>query len=157
MPEELRAYFWVAPLTEELTRRYDLITCLEVLEHLTPSDARTAAANICRHTDTILFSSSPDDVNEPTHLDVQPTDYWIGIFAQQGFFRDLRYDASFVAPHAILLRRRSWTLAELAEEYERGWWQMRQMATGAQQTRDRLANEAVSIVERVGPRHGSGG
>ena len=52
----------VAPLTEELAGRYDLITCLEVLEHLTPTDALPAAANLCRHTDTILFSSSPDDV-----------------------------------------------------------------------------------------------
>jgi len=58
-----------------------------VLEHLPGNEAEAIIANICRHCATVLFSSTPDDFKEPTHLNVQPTDYWIGLFAAQGFFR----------------------------------------------------------------------
>jgi len=36
---------------------------------------------------------------------VQPTIAWLRLFAESGFAPDLMFDASFVAPHAFLLRR----------------------------------------------------
>ncbi len=145
VPEELRSFFKVASLTEELDGDYDLITCFEVLEHMKGHEAEDAVANLCRHTDTILFSSTPTDFEEPTHVNVQTGDYWIGLFGAQGFFRDLDYDASFVAQHAVLLRRKSWSVVDAAKEYERAWWQAHQVAEGARTTRDQLAHDILDL------------
>jgi O-antigen biosynthesis protein len=141
VPPALQPYCRVSVLTKEFDRDYDLIICTEVLEHMPGHEAEAAIANICRHSDTVLFSSSPDDFEEPTHLNVQPSDYWIGLFASQGFFRDLHHDASYVAPHAVLLHRQPWAVVDVAEAYERAWWQADASARGARASRDLLAEE----------------
>lgn len=103
--ESVRAYCRVGSITEPFERRYDLITCIEVLEHLPQADSERALANLCAHTDDILFSSSPDDHETESHFNVQPPEYWLAQFAQHGFFHDLDFDASFITPWAIRLRR----------------------------------------------------
>jgi glycosyltransferase involved in cell wall biosynthesis/SAM-dependent methyltransferase len=148
-PPSLHEFCRVGSLTEEFDRHYDLIICMEVLEHLPGNEAEAIIANICRHCATVLFSSTPDDFKEPTHLNVQPTDYWIGLFAAQGFFRNLHHDASYVAPHAVLLQRQPWTVVEVAEAYERGWWQADRSAQGARASRDLLAQELDIIRGRL--------
>jgi SAM-dependent methyltransferase len=139
VPEELQPFCRVGSLLEEIDGRFDLITCIEVIEHLPAHEAPAVVANICRHTDTVLFSSSPTDFEEPTHMNVQPPDYWVALFAERGFFRDLRHDASYLVPHAFVLRRQAWGLRELAEQYDRAWWQLQQTLLGVQATRDGLA------------------
>ena len=145
VPAELGPCVTVASLTEQLDRDYDLITCFEVLEHMVGYEAEAAIANLCRHTDTILFSSTPTDFEEPTHVNVQQGDYWIGLFADQGFFRDLDHDASYVAQHAVLLRRRHWSSVEVTKTYERAWWQAHQSAEAARTTRDQLATDVLGL------------
>ena len=103
--ESVRAYCRVGSITEPFGQRYDLITCIEVLEHLPQADSECALANLCAHTDDILFSSSPDDHETTSHFNVQPPEYWIAQFAQHGFFHDLDFDASFITPWAMRLRR----------------------------------------------------
>jgi len=122
VPPELRPYCRVGSITDELEGAYELITCFEVLEHLPPTVAEAAVANLCRHADGVLFSSTPDDFDEPTHLNVEPGAYWARLFFRQGFVRDVDFDASFVAPHALLFRRRAVSAEEVVAEYERGWW-----------------------------------
>lgn len=119
VPAELQPFCSRASIAQELDGRYDLITCIEIVEHLPEADARHAVANLSRHTDTVLFSSTPDDFVEPTHLTVRPTSYWVHVFASEGLFRDVDADLSFVAPHALLLRRATPDAADLALEYER--------------------------------------
>jgi methyltransferase family protein len=86
---------------------YDLITCIEVLEHMSDADGRSAIECMTAATDVILFSSSPSDFVEPTHVNVRPLIYWLQAFQEHGFSPDLLFDASFVAPHAMLLRRQA--------------------------------------------------
>jgi|GEM_PF-1188950 len=122
--EDVRPFCRVASATEPLTRRYDLITCIEVLEHLAEAEAVAAVANICRATDDVLFSSTPDDhEDDPTHVNVHPVDYWVGLFAEHGFYRDVDFDAGFVGLHAVRFRRQALTLTGLARAYDRGLWQ----------------------------------
>jgi SAM-dependent methyltransferase len=99
--------------------RYDLIVCIEVLEHMPPDEARAALANICAHTDDVLFSSSATDFGETTHVNVQPPEAWAEAFAREGFLRDLDYDASYITPWAVRFRRRSEPLPRIVREYER--------------------------------------
>ena len=102
---DIRPYCRVASVTEPIEGRFDLITCIEVLEHLEREDARRAVRNLCLAADTILFSSTPTDFMEPTHFNVQPPLYWLRLFAEFDFWPDLRFDATVVAPHAFLLRK----------------------------------------------------
>ncbi len=109
----------VASLTDQLPQRYDLIVCIEVLEHMSLDEARAALSNICRHTDDVMFSSSPQDYGEATHLNVQPPDVWAEWFAREGFLRDLDYDASYITAWAVRYRRRSEPVTRVVREYER--------------------------------------
>lgn len=109
----------VASLADELEGRYDLIVCMEVFEHMPAADAAYALSNICRHTDDVLFSSSPFDLAEATHVNVQPPEEWAERFAREGLLRDLDYDASFITPWAVRYRRRHEAVPRVVREYER--------------------------------------
>lgn len=97
----------VASAAEGIEGRFDLITCIEVLEHMPEEEANRAIRSMTGATETILFSSTPYDHDEPTHFNVQPTLSWLQLFLERGFSPDVDFDASFVAPHAMLLRRRA--------------------------------------------------
>lgn len=118
-------YCRVASLTEPLTDRYDLITCIEVIEHLEPADAELAIANLCSATDRVLLSSTPYEYEEPTHLNVQPPEYWSALFARQGFFRSVDVDTSFISPWAVLYERGREDLPERVRVYDRSFWRQR--------------------------------
>jgi len=120
--EDITPYCWVASAIDPFPRRYDLIVCIEVLEHLPKARAPLAVANLCEHADDILFSSTPDDFVEPTHLNVQPVDYWAGLFAKHGFYRDVDFDVSFVAEHAVRFRRVTGPVFPVVRAYERKLW-----------------------------------
>ncbi len=102
---DIRSYCRVASLTEPLEDTYDLITCIEVLEHMPPEEARPAIENLTRAAPTVLFSSTPSDFSESTHVNVQPPLHWLTLFFELDFWPDLQFDASFVAPRAILFRK----------------------------------------------------
>jgi SAM-dependent methyltransferase len=125
----------VASVVDPLPRRYDLITCIEVLEHVPPSQADIAIANLCQATDRILLSSTPRDYGEPTHLNVQQPEVWAAALAREGFLRDLDHDGSYLSPWAALYVRTEESLAETVRRYERSWWHLRWEAT---ETREAL-------------------
>ncbi len=102
---DVRDYCVVGSLTDPISGRFDLITCIEVLEHLPPELARPAIANLCKASDAVLFSSTPSDFDEATHLNVRPAFYWLKLFSEFDFWPDARFDAGFIAPHAMLLKK----------------------------------------------------
>lgn len=82
---------------------YDVIICIEILEHLTEKMGMKAIDLMCQHTKKILFSSSPDDFEEKTHINVQPPEYWDLQFAKNGFVRSLEmWPEQVVATHTVL-------------------------------------------------------
>jgi len=119
---DVRPFCWVGSITEPFPQRYDLIVCIEIVEHMPAAEAEKAIANLCQHTDDILFSSTPFDYKELTHFNVQPPEYWAELFARQGFFRDVDFDASFIVPWAVRFRRKTEPLPRLVREYERRFW-----------------------------------
>ena len=117
--ESVRPYCRVGSITEPFEQKYDLITCIEVFEHMPPVEAENAAENLCRHTDDILFSSTPFDYKEVTHVNVHPPEHWAAMFARQGFYRDFDFDASFLTPWAVRYTRKPFEQGRFISEYER--------------------------------------
>jgi len=142
VPSLVRPYCVVASITDELTRHYDLITCIEVLEHLPAFVAEAAIANLCRHTDAVLLSATPDDFAEPTHLNVRSAGYWAKLFLRSGFVRDADYDARFIAPHAVLFRRGDVGVAPVVENYEAA---LERTSARLRQQRDELAQHLRDV------------
>lgn len=120
--EDIRPYCAVGSLTEPLPdclpKHFDLVTNVEVLEHLSEEDGRKAIANLTSLADTILFSSTPDDYEEPTHVNVQQREYWACMFAEKDFYDDLSLRPVWLTYQAILFRR-GINLIQSIENYER--------------------------------------
>ncbi len=102
---DIRQFCAVGSITEPIALGYDLVTCIEVLEHMPEPDASRAIDAITAAAPAILFSSSPIDLDEPTHVNVKPVIWWLRAFANRGFAPVLTYNAEFVTAHAMLLRR----------------------------------------------------
>jgi GT2 family glycosyltransferase/glycosyltransferase involved in cell wall biosynthesis len=125
---EVQPHCWVGSLIDPLPRRFDLIVCIEVLEHLDADDADAAVASLCRSTDDILMSSTPFDYKDATHENVRPPDYWAMLFARHGFYHDVEYDASFVAPWAMRFRRQMESADRMVAAYERRLWHLQKQS-----------------------------
>jgi len=139
--EDIRPYCWVGSAVDPFPQRYDLIVCMEVLEHRPNRDAEMAAVNLCKYADDILFSSTPDDFTECTHINVQPFEYWAGLFAKHGFYRDADFDASFIARHATRFRRMTGPVFPVIRAYERTMWAQLREASALRQFNVELAGE----------------
>jgi hypothetical protein len=126
--EDVRPHCWVGSALDPIPGHYDLVTCIEVLEHLEEKDADLAVGNICAVTDDVIFTSTPTDYREETHVNVRPPEYWAGLFARHGFARDLGFDSSFLAWWGMRLRRTRDPWHRLAVDYEREWWRLNQEA-----------------------------
>lgn len=148
---DIQPYCAVGSITEPFPQRYDLITCIEVLEHLPVLDVERAVANLCAHTDDIIFSSTPYHYDDATHLNVRPPDYWAELFAYQGFFRDVDFDASFLSPWAVRYRRNSEPAARIVAAYERRLWHLEKDNQGQHQAclaqQQQLADQAKQIAD----------
>ncbi len=105
------------PLPESFPKKFDMVISIEVLEHLFPEDGKKAIEALCSYTDTFLFTSTPDDIDDKNHLNVQQKEYWAKIFAENSFYRDLVQPVDFVAPWALLFRRKD-NIADVIFNYE---------------------------------------
>jgi GT2 family glycosyltransferase len=130
---DIRDRCHVGSALEPFGRRFDLITCIEVIEHISAADAEAVVQNICAHTDDVVFSSTPFDHLEETHVNVNPPEHWAELFARFGFQRDLAYDVGYLAPWAMRFRLLRHPLPQLVREYERELWRLR---TDAQQRKE---------------------
>jgi SAM-dependent methyltransferase len=129
--ESVKPHCRVGSVSDALDGPYDLIVSIEVLEHMEAREAECAIENLCSHTREVLFSSSPLDYREPTHINVQPPEAWAEQFARRGFFRDVDYDASFITAWAARFRKSDEPLHRLVRQYERRYWLLQHEASDA--------------------------
>ncbi|MDE2516995.1 MAG: class I SAM-dependent methyltransferase, partial [Rhodospirillales bacterium] len=74
----------------DLHRRFDLVLCLEVAEHIDASAADTVVETCVRHGDLVLFSAAIPGQGGVHHVNEQPPEYWAEKFAAHGYaVRDL--------------------------------------------------------------------
>ena len=122
--DDIRPFLRVGSITEPLTKRYDLITCFEVVEHMPREEADRAIANLCGSTDEIILTSTPMHFRDPTHTNIHPQEYWTERFARQGFIRDVDYDGAYIAPWAARYRRSSAPIHRVIADYDRAYSRM---------------------------------
>lgn len=107
--DELRKYLNVQSLTEPLPesfpKKFDLVVTIEVLEHMQPDDGALAIKRLCSYSDTVLFSSTPYDFDNKTHVNVQQAEYWAKQFANNSYFRNLIQPTDFITPWAMLFHK----------------------------------------------------
>ena len=120
--DSIREYCCVGSLCEELPhglpKKYDLVTSIEILEHIPEEDGIKAIANLCRLADTIIFSSTPDDFKDNTHVNVKPQEYWATQFAKNDFYRDLQYQATYISPQAVVFKKEKHNIYTIIQKYE---------------------------------------
>lgn len=105
---DIKAYCAVASvvdgqLPDGFPTRFDLVSCVEVLEHLHEEDSDAAIRTLCSLSDLLLISACPTDDGDTTHVNTQPPTYWFGRFAQLGFYSATAIDVSFLTDYAICL------------------------------------------------------
>lgn len=79
--------FRITNLNEEikLERRFDLVCCLEVAEHLEPARADGLVRDLVELGDIVLFSAAIPGQEGTGHLNEQYPSYWIDKFKRHGF------------------------------------------------------------------------
>ena len=110
---------------DDITGSWDLITCIEVLEHMAPTAGEKAIDSMCAASDRILLSSTPADFTEPTHVNVREPAGWAASFAERRFFRRTDVDLSFLSPWAVLFERSDANIRDLVYRYEQYAYPMR--------------------------------
>lgn len=69
----------------DLDRRFDLVTTLEVAEHL-PRDASAGfVESLVRHSDQVLFSAATPGQGGERHINERPLEFWRALFADHGY------------------------------------------------------------------------
>lgn len=68
-----------------LGRRFDLVQSLEVAEHIHRDCADTFVDNLCRHSETVLFSAAIPGQGGEGHINEQPLEYWRAKFRARGY------------------------------------------------------------------------
>ena len=83
-----KSRFVEADLTADwyLTRRFDLLLCLEVAEHLPESCADKFVESLVKYSDVIIFSAALPGQGGQNHLNEQWTLYWQKKFAKHKFY-----------------------------------------------------------------------
>ena len=71
--------------TWALGRRFDLVLCLEVAEHLSPGSADILVRCLTAHGDRILFSAACPGQEGQHHINCQWPGYWQAMFNKFGF------------------------------------------------------------------------
>jgi SAM-dependent methyltransferase len=81
-----RDAFVAADLTQPiLDRRFDVVVCLEVAEHLPAGSGPPLIAQLCRLADTVVFSAAIPQQGGTGHLNERWPEYWEARFAEQEF------------------------------------------------------------------------
>lgn len=82
-----RAAFQPTDITRTLAlgRRYDLVQCLEVAEHVPGPAGPILVDNLVRHGDHVLFSAAVPGQGGKGHINERPLAYWRDLFALRGY------------------------------------------------------------------------
>ena len=68
----------------------------------------------------MMISSTDDDFDDVTHVNVQKKEYWVDKFAKKGFLRNLDIDTTFISYNTYLFEKaESMDLCDVINHYEK--------------------------------------
>ncbi len=82
-PEKIRRHDLEKPL--DLGRRFDLLWCFEVVEHIRPAKVDVLLDTIALHSDLVVLSAARPGQGGDGHFNEQPPEYWIERMGQRGY------------------------------------------------------------------------
>lgn len=86
----------------DLGKRYDVVQCTEVIEHLHERGASVLMDTICRHAEkAVLFSAAKPGQPGIGHVNCRPLAHWLAEFAKRGWVPDVFLSLGF-RMHATL-------------------------------------------------------
>jgi hypothetical protein len=69
----------------DLGQRYEIVSCIEVAEHLNPEAAMTLVDSICRHASKwVIWTAAVPGQGGDGHVNCQVPDFWQGLFEYRG-------------------------------------------------------------------------
>jgi len=68
-----------------LGRRFDMVQCLEVAEHIPSGSSDLLIESLVCHSDIVLFSAAQPGQGGTQHINERPLEFWRGVFAAGGF------------------------------------------------------------------------
>lgn len=68
-----------------LKRKFDLVQCLEVAEHIPEESADILVQNLVNHSAIVLFSAAQPGQGGEFHVNEKPAAYWMRKFEQHGY------------------------------------------------------------------------
>jgi SAM-dependent methyltransferase len=71
-----------------LGRRFDLVWCAEVVEHIHPRYERNLVRTLVNHADLLVITAAQPGQGGEGHFNEQPFEYWISRFASYGYSYD---------------------------------------------------------------------
>jgi SAM-dependent methyltransferase len=113
------------PLPDGFPESFDLVTCIEVVEHIDAALADEVVTNLCRWGRRVLISSSSTDYGEPTHVNVHPPAHWAARFASNRMLRTFDVDVSFLTAWATLFEHTIVAIPAVVARYEREYAETR--------------------------------
>ena len=69
----------------DIGRRFDLVQCLEVAEHIAPECADTLVGNLVQHADVVIFSAATPGQGGEHHVNERPHSFWRQQFGARGY------------------------------------------------------------------------
>jgi SAM-dependent methyltransferase len=69
----------------DFQRKFDIVQCLEVAEHVPPQTSQALVDNLTRHGKMVLFSAAVPGQGGKGHINEQPYEYWRDLFVERGY------------------------------------------------------------------------
>ena len=83
----------------DLGRKFDLVICLEVAEHLDEKYSETLIDTAVNHSNTIFWSAANEGQGGYNHVNEQSNKYWIDKFKKRGYEHKLLNNSFSPLPH----------------------------------------------------------
>lgn len=114
-----------------LNRKFDLVLCIEVAEHLSKNSANIFVESLAKHADTIVFSAAIPFQGGQNHINEQWQSYWIDLFSKHGFTVDFS------------LRNKIWNEPNIF------WWYKQNILTFVRLKNEKINDVVLNKVQNV--------
>lgn len=122
VPAEIQPFCTIGSAIDPIDRKYDLITCVNVAQHLPAEQAARLVHNLCAHSDEVIFAVPSGGHDDPTCIHLQSNDDWMEIFAQSGFYPVLRHGPAYFGDQAMHFRKVAHRLRVAVFSREKADW-----------------------------------